>query len=158
MGWGEFILQYLFNELVNRMSKLEKGQNITKTAEETGVELDKGMSMDAEIIGKFITQQVAVTISEKTKSIKIRSRNLRKAEETECQESHPQEMVRGAVDAPPRKRNHSRLKQTPGQDHLRNLRLDWHKSKRVSFKAPQEDNPNKQAMPTVVRKETGKRK
>ena len=32
-GWGEFIQQYQFNELDDRMSKLEKGQNITKTAE-----------------------------------------------------------------------------------------------------------------------------
>ena len=38
--WGEFIQQYQFNELDDRMSKLEKGQNITKTAEETAVELD----------------------------------------------------------------------------------------------------------------------
>ena len=36
-GWGDFILQYQFNELDDRMSKLEKGQNITKTAEETAV-------------------------------------------------------------------------------------------------------------------------
>ena len=34
------MLQYQFNELDNRISKLEKGQNITKTAEETAVELD----------------------------------------------------------------------------------------------------------------------
>ena len=32
-GWGEFIQQYQFNELDDRMSKLKKGQNITKTAE-----------------------------------------------------------------------------------------------------------------------------
>ena len=44
---GEFILQYQFNKLDDRMSKLEKGQNITKTAEETAVELDGEMSMDA---------------------------------------------------------------------------------------------------------------
>ena len=53
--WGEFILQYQFNELNDRISKLEKGQNITKTAEETDVELDGEMSMDSELIGKFIT-------------------------------------------------------------------------------------------------------
>ena len=40
-GWGEFITQYQFNELDDRMSKLEKGQTITKTAEETAVELDR---------------------------------------------------------------------------------------------------------------------
>ena len=38
--WGEFILQYQFNALDDRMSKLEKGKNITKTAEEISVELD----------------------------------------------------------------------------------------------------------------------
>ena len=64
---GEFIQKYQFNELDDRMSKLEKGQNTTKTAEETAVELDRKMSMDAEIIGKLITQQVAVAMDEKTK-------------------------------------------------------------------------------------------
>ena len=34
-----------FNELDDRMSKLEKGQNITKSEEETAVELDGKMSM-----------------------------------------------------------------------------------------------------------------
>ena len=49
------------------MSKLEKGQTITKTAEDTAVELDREMSMDAKLIGKFITQQVAVAIADKSK-------------------------------------------------------------------------------------------
>ena len=57
MFWdgGEFILQYQFNELNNIMLKLEKRQTITKTAEETAVEFDGEMSMDAKLIGKFIT-------------------------------------------------------------------------------------------------------
>ena len=38
-GWGEFITQYYFNKLDNRMLKLEKGKTITKTAEETAVAL-----------------------------------------------------------------------------------------------------------------------
>ena len=59
-GWGEFIIQYQFNELDDRISKLEKGQTNNKTAEETAVTLDGEMSMDAKLIGKFITQQVAV--------------------------------------------------------------------------------------------------
>ena len=37
-GWGEFIQQYQLNKFDDRMSKLEKGQNITKTAEETADE------------------------------------------------------------------------------------------------------------------------
>ena len=45
------MLQYHFNELDDRMSTLEKGQNITKTAEETSMELDGEMSMDADLIG-----------------------------------------------------------------------------------------------------------
>ena len=51
-GWEEFMLQYQFNEL-DRMPKLEKGQNVTKTAEETAMELDCEVSMDAELIGKI---------------------------------------------------------------------------------------------------------
>ena len=66
-GWGEFITQYQFNELDDRMSKLEKGQTITKIGEETAVELDKEMSIDAKLIGKFITQQVAVAMAEKSR-------------------------------------------------------------------------------------------
>ena len=38
-GWGEFIQQYKFNELDERMSKTEKEKNVTKTVEETAVEL-----------------------------------------------------------------------------------------------------------------------
>ena len=61
------MLHYQFNELDDRISELKKGQNITKTAEETAMDLDGETSMNAELIGKFITQQIAVAISEKTK-------------------------------------------------------------------------------------------
>ena len=30
-GWGDFMQQYQFNNLDNRMSKLEKGPNISKS-------------------------------------------------------------------------------------------------------------------------------
>ena len=49
------------------MSKLEKGQNVTNSAEEPAIELDGEMSMDANLIVKFITQQVAYAMAEKTK-------------------------------------------------------------------------------------------
>ena len=51
--------KFHFNELDERMSKPEKGQNVNKSAEETSVEQDGKMSMDAELIGKFTTQQFA---------------------------------------------------------------------------------------------------
>ena len=38
-GWGEFITKYQFNELDHKHPKLEKGQTVTKTAEETAVAL-----------------------------------------------------------------------------------------------------------------------
>ena len=59
--------QYQFNKLDDIISKLEKGQNITKSTEETAVELDGEMSMDANLIGKFITQLVAAVMAKKTK-------------------------------------------------------------------------------------------
>ena len=49
------------------MTKLKKGQTITKTAEKTAVEIDGEMSMDAKLISKFITQKVAVAMAEKSK-------------------------------------------------------------------------------------------
>ena len=52
------------------MSKLEKEKTITKTAEETAVELDRGMYMDAKLISKFVTQQVVVAIDKKSKDMK----------------------------------------------------------------------------------------
>ena len=55
MGWGDFILQYQFNELDERMSKREKGQIITKKAREPAMEIDGEMSMDSKLIGMFIT-------------------------------------------------------------------------------------------------------
>ena len=77
-GWREFMLQYQFNELDERIPKLEKSQNITKTSEETAVELDGEMSIDAETIGKFITQQVAVAIAENTKQYEKKIKTLEK--------------------------------------------------------------------------------
>ena len=47
------------------MSKLKKGQNVNKSAEETAVELDSEMSMGVRLIWKFITQQVAAEMAEK---------------------------------------------------------------------------------------------
>ena len=66
------MLYYQFNELEYIMSKIEKGHNITNIAEETDMELDGEMSMEAELIGKFITQQVAVTMAENENSMKRR--------------------------------------------------------------------------------------
>ena len=37
------------------MSNIEKCQNVNKSAEETAMELDRKMSMDAKLFGKFIT-------------------------------------------------------------------------------------------------------
>ena len=60
------------------MSKLEKVQNITNTVEETAVELDGEMSMDAKLIDKFITQQFAFTMAEKTKQYEKKIKKLEK--------------------------------------------------------------------------------
>ena len=79
-GWGEFITQYQFNKLDNKMSMLEKGQTVTKTAEETAVALNKYMSMDDKLIGNYITQQVAVAMAEKSKEYEKKIKNLIKVE------------------------------------------------------------------------------
>ena len=42
--------------------------------------LDGEMSMDAELIGKFITQQVAVAMDEKSSEYEKKIKNLRKVE------------------------------------------------------------------------------
>ena len=54
--WSFFIQNFQFNNLDKCMSKLEKGQNVNKSAEETVMEIDGEMSMEAELIGKYITQ------------------------------------------------------------------------------------------------------
>ena len=59
--------QYHFKNLDDIMSRLEKGQTVTKSAEETAVELEGEMSMDAKLIGKYITQQVAAAMADKIK-------------------------------------------------------------------------------------------
>ena len=66
LGWGVFIQKYQFNDLDDHMLKLEKGQNVNKSAEEIAVELDNEMSMDAKLIRKFITQQVADAMAQKS--------------------------------------------------------------------------------------------
>ena len=52
------------------MSNLEKVQNVNKSAEETAVELDGEMSMEADLTGKFLTQQVAAVMAKKQNSTK----------------------------------------------------------------------------------------
>ena len=58
------------------MSKLNMSHNINKTAEETSTELEKEMSMDVKLIGKFITQQVAVAMAKKTKQYEKKIKKL----------------------------------------------------------------------------------
>ena len=60
------------------MSKLKKGQTVTNTTEETAVALDGEMSMDAKLIGKFITQQVAVAMAEKSREYEKKIKKLEK--------------------------------------------------------------------------------
>ena len=48
------------------------------------------MSMDADLIGKFITQQVIVKMANITKQYEKKIKNERKVEEIEFQDSHPQ--------------------------------------------------------------------
>ena len=69
------------------MSKIEKGQNVNHSAEETAVDLDGKISMKADLIGKFITQQVAAAMSEKTKQYEKTIKNWRKLERMEYRES-----------------------------------------------------------------------
>ena len=59
------------------MSNLKKVQNVNKSAEETDVELDGEMSMDAELIGKFITQQVGDAMAER-KTVWKEKKNIEK--------------------------------------------------------------------------------
>ena len=70
LGWGFFIRQYQFNKLDDRMSKLKKGQNVNKSKEETAVKLDGEMSMDAELISKFIIHHVAAAMVKKINQYK----------------------------------------------------------------------------------------
>ena len=118
------------------MSKLEKGQNITKTAEEIAVELDGEMSMDAELIGKFITQQVSFAMAEKTKQYEKKIKKLEKVGRDRVSgESTTKNSTRGGGCASKKKKpsqtqtnTKSRLpqKSAPGQ----------HKAKIASSEAP----------------------
>ena len=60
------------------MTNLKKGQNVNKFAEETAVGLDSEMSLDAKLIGKFITQQIIAAMDEKNSIKKLK--NWRKVE------------------------------------------------------------------------------
>ena len=125
--------QYQFNELDDIMLKLEKGQKITKSAEETAVELDREMSMDAELIGKFTTQQVAATMAVKTKQYekKKMEKGVKDGVSGESAKT-----VRGVVDAPPRRTRNQRLRRLRSQKNPRNLCLNRHKAERTSFGTP----------------------
>ena len=73
------------------MSKLQKGQNVNKSAEETAAELDGEISMDSKLIGKFITQQVSATMTEKTKHYETKIKNWGKLERMDYWESKKKE-------------------------------------------------------------------
>ena len=45
----------------------QKLQNMNKSAEETALELDSEISLDTELIKKFITQQVAAAMARRKK-------------------------------------------------------------------------------------------
>ena len=136
------------------MSKLEKGQNVTKSAEESAVELDGKMSMDAKLIGKLITQQVAATMVEKTKQYENKNRKLEKGGTYWVSGESKKKTVRGAVGAPPIKRKNQRLRRLQIQKHPINLRLNRHKADRSSFGVPWGDKSKKKEIPTAVLQET----
>ena len=73
------------------MSNLKKGQNMNKSAD---VELDSEISLDAELIGKLITQQVAAAMAKKTNQYESKINKLRKVERIGCWES-PKNWTRG---------------------------------------------------------------
>ena len=75
-GWGECMQQYHFNEIDDRMTKLEKGQTVTKYAEETAMELDGKILMDAKLIGKYITHRVAAAMAKKTKQYEKKNKTV----------------------------------------------------------------------------------
>ena len=57
------------------------------------MELDGDMSMDPELIGKFITQKFTVAMAEKSREYEKKIKKLRKAEKTKCLESCHQKTV-----------------------------------------------------------------
>ena len=109
------------------MSKLEKGQNITKSAEEIAVELDGEIPMDAKLIGKYITK--------KQNSMKIKIENWRKVEKYGVLGESEKNRMRGGGRASKKKKN-QRLRRILSQKHQRNMRLNQQKAKRASFRSP----------------------
>ena len=91
------------------MSKLKNGQTVTKTAEETAVALNGEMSMDAKLIGKFIIQQVAVAMAEKSREYEKKIKKLEKGGKDKGSRESTTKTVRGAVDAPQEKTSNPRL-------------------------------------------------
>ena len=51
------------------------------------MKLNREISMEAKLIGKFITQQVAAMMAKKTKQYEKNTKKWRKVEKTEFQES-----------------------------------------------------------------------
>ena len=63
--WEVLKQQYQFNDLENRIPKLDKGKQVNKSMEEKALELNRDIYVDAKLIGKFITQQVAAAMAKK---------------------------------------------------------------------------------------------
>ena len=112
--------------------------------------------MDAELIGKFITQQVAVAMAEKSREYEKKIKKLEKGgKDKGSGESTSKNGTRGGGRAS-RKTRHPRLIRTPSLVLLRNLLLSWPHANRASSEALRKENPNKQAQPTAVRQKEGK--
>ena len=140
------------------MLNLEKGQTITKTAEETAVALDGEMNMDAKLIGKFITQQVAVGMAENSREYDKKIKKLEKGGKDNVKgESTQKNGTRGGGRAS-KKIKPSKTQPTTKSGPHQNLRLGQHHADIVSFEALCKENPKTQAMLTAERQKKEKNK
>ena len=118
------------------------------------------MSMDTELIGKFITQQVSAAMSEKTKQYEKKIKELEKGGKDGVS-GEMAKTERGVMDVLPRNRKNPRLRRLQSQKHTNNMCLDWHKAERESFRTLLGEKNNNQTIPTAVhqkRDEGGKQR
>ena len=117
--------------------------------------LDGEMSIDAKLIGKFITQQVAVILAENSREYEKKIKKLEKGGKDNVKgESTRKNGARGGGRAS-RKTSNPRLNRPLSLVLLRNLLLGHPHADRVSSEALREENPNKQALPTAVCQKKG---
>jgi len=78
-SWSKFLKQAEENATDDRLARLSKSQAVVKSAEETALEIDSEMSMNAENMSRYIDQKISSGVAAKTKDLERKLARIEKS-------------------------------------------------------------------------------